>query len=65
MQVWQITPVAGREQVTCHHAVIATAAGVLQVTEFQVSLVEDNTQAGQSYMEFLCAVHQKIQNSVS
>ena len=47
----------------CYEA--AAEAPVLQVADFQISLVEDNTQAGQSYMEFLCAVHQKIQNSVS
>ena len=38
--------------------------GRAQVAEFNAALVEDSNSAGVSYMEQLCAIHQKIQNSV-
>ena len=34
------------------------------MADFHAALVEDRSGAGQSYMEYLCAVHQHIQNMV-
>lgn len=35
------------------------------LADFHAALVEDRSGVGQSYMEYLCAVHQHIQNLVS
>ena len=35
------------------------------LADFHAALVEDRSGAGQSYMEYLCSVHQQIQNVVA
>ena len=35
------------------------------LADFHAALVEDRSGAGQSYMEYLCAVHQHIQTQVA
>ena len=35
------------------------------LADFHAALIEDRSGVGQSYMEYLCAVHQHIQNMVA